>query len=135
MIIKSETVQVTAKSSVVLDFLKNTENIFYLLPVDQITDWKSTLNECSFKVQGGIVISLIQIPSDNPTQIKLKSGEKSPFPFTLTIHSLSMGEQTEGFIVFDGELNMFLKMLVEKPLTALFNIMSENLKKYFIVQI
>jgi hypothetical protein len=46
-----------------------------------------------------------------------------------------MGDQTEGFIVFDGELNMFLKMLVEKPLTALFNIMSENLKKYFIVQI
>ena len=60
MIIKSETVQVTAKGSVVLDFLKNTENIFHLLPIDQITDWKSTPNECSFKVQGGIVISLIQ---------------------------------------------------------------------------
>ncbi|MBP6090880.1 MAG: hypothetical protein KA521_06460, partial [Crocinitomicaceae bacterium] len=68
---------------------------------------------------------------ENPTQIKMKSGEKSPFPFTLTIHSTEINDQTEGYIIFDGELNLFLKMLAEKPLTALFNIMSENLKLYF----
>jgi len=28
-------------------------------------------------------------------------------------------------------VNIFLKMMVEKPLTALFNLMSEKLKEYF----
>lgn len=131
MIIKSETVLVPAKSSEVLLFLSNAEHLIHLLPKDQISDWKATPSDCSFKVQGGIMISLIQTHSENPTQIKMKSGEKSPFPFTLTIHSTDVNNQTEGYIIFDGELNVFLKMLAEKPLTALFNIMSENLKHYF----
>ncbi len=131
MIIKSETVLVPAKSSEILSFLSNAEHLIHLLPKDQISDWKATSTDCSFKVQGGIMISLIQTPSENPTQIKMKSGEKSPFPFTLTIHSTEINDQTEGYIIFDGELNLFLKMLAEKPLTALFNIMSENLKLYF----
>jgi len=131
MIIKSETVLVPAKSSEILSFLSNAEHLIHLLPKDQISDWKATSTDCSFKVQGGIMISLIQTPSENPTQIKMKSGEKSPFPFTLTIHSTEINDQTEGYIIFDGELNVFLKMLAEKPLTALFNIMSENLKLYF----
>ena len=131
MIIKSETVLVPAKSSEVLSFLSNAEHLIHLLPKDQISDWKASPTDCSFKVQGGIMISLIQTTSENPTQIKMKSGEKSPFPFTLTIHSTEINDQTEGYIIFDGELNVFLKMLAEKPLTALFNIMSENLKVYF----
>ena len=131
MIIKSETVLVPAKSSEVLSFLSNAEHLIHLLPKDQISDWKASTTDCSFKVQGGIMISLIQTTSENPTQIKMKSGEKSPFPFSLTIHSTEINEYTEGYIIFDGELNVFLKMLAEKPLTALFNIMSENLKVYF----
>ncbi|MBP6090414.1 MAG: hypothetical protein KA521_04110, partial [Crocinitomicaceae bacterium] len=105
MIIKSETVLVPAKSSEVLSFLSNAEHLIHLLPIDQISDWKATSTDCSFKVQGGIMISLIQTPSENPTQIKMKSGEKSPFPFTLTIHSTEINDQTEGYIIFDGELN------------------------------
>lgn len=131
MIIQSEIVQVPAKSDEVLHFLKNTEHLIHLLPKDQISDWKATHSDCSFKVQGGIMISLVQIASENPSELKMKSGEKSPFPFTLTIHTKSINDATEGYLVFDGELNVFLKMLAEKPLTALFNIMSQNLKHYF----
>ena len=65
------------------------------------------------------------------SQILMKSGQGTPFPFNLTIHLEEKGKQTEGHIEFDGEVNMFLKMMVEKPLTALFNLMSEKLKTHF----
>ena len=38
---------------------------------------------------------------------------------------------TEGYIEFDGEVNAFLKMMVEKPLLNLFNYMSHKLTKQF----
>ncbi|MCH2223454.1 MAG: hypothetical protein MK066_01700 [Crocinitomicaceae bacterium] len=39
--------------------------------------------------------------------------------------------ETEGYIHFDGEVNAFLKMMVQKPLSALFNHMSQKLKSHF----
>jgi hypothetical protein len=131
MNIESTKVIVSANQETVAAFLKDSQNLIHLLPQDQIADWKSTPSECSFKVQGAVIISLIQDGSEGTSKIFMKSGEKSPFPFRLTLHIIEQGEQTEGFIEFDGELNVFLKMMVQKPLTALFNLMSENLKAHF----
>ena len=65
-------------------------------------------------------------------KIYLRSGEKSPFPFRLTIHLTEIEENiTEGYIEFDGEVNAFLKMMVEKPLLSLFNYMSHKLSTQF----
>ena len=61
----------------------------------------------------------------------MKSGEKSPFPFHLTINISENEGATVGNIVFDGQVNAFLKMMVERPLTNLFNYMSHQLKERF----
>ena len=131
MKIDSTKVVVAANHETVASFLKDSNNLIHMLPKEQIADWRATNEECSFKVQGAVVISLIQDGHEDSTKIFMKSGEKSPFPFRLTIHLESQGEYTHGYIAFDGQVNVFLKMMVEKPLTALFNIMSENLKKHF----
>jgi carbon monoxide dehydrogenase subunit G len=131
MKIDSTKVVVAANQEMVASFLKDSQNLIHMLPKDQIADWKATNEECSFKVQGAVVISLIQDGHEGTSKIFMKSGVKSPFPFRLTIHLESQGDSTNGYIAFDGEVNIFLKMMVEKPLTALFNIMSENLKKHF----
>ena len=131
MKIDSTKVIVAANHEIVASFLKDSNNLIHMLPQEQIADWRSTAEECSFKVQGAVVISLIQDGHEDSTKVFMKSGEKSPFPFRLTIHLENQGEHTNGYIAFDGEVNVFLKMMVEKPLTALFNIMSENLKKHF----
>jgi hypothetical protein len=74
----------------------------------------------------------VQTSVESPTTICLKSGEKAPFPFTLTVNLVQIGEnQTEGKLFFDGEVNMFLKMLVEAPLTNLFDFMTNKLKEKF----
>lgn len=131
MKIESTKVIVSASADKVADFLKDSQNLIHLLPEGQYSDWKASNEECSFKVQGGVVISLIQDGFEGNSKVFMKSGAKSPFPFRLTLHIEEASGKSEGYIAFDGDVNVFLKMMVEKPLTALFNIMSENLKKHF----
>lgn len=131
MKIDSTKVIVPATQEMVFNFLKDANNLIHLLPQDNISDFKATKDECSFKVQGGVVISLIHDGEEGMNKIFMKSGEKSPFPFHLTINIANQGDSSEGFIQFDGKVNMFLKMMVEKPLTNLFNYMSEKLKEQF----
>lgn len=131
MIIDSNKVEVNATRQEVFDFMLDMNNMLLLLPDDKISDFKSTKTDCSFKVQGGVIISLIQIGTEGNEKIIMKSGEKSPFPFTLTAYLSEMNGKSEGYIHFDGQVNMFLKMMVEKPLTHLFNNMSDRLKSHF----
>lgn len=131
MKIESTKVDVNAGPSEIYAFLKDATNLIHLLPQDNISDFKATASECSFKVQGGVTITLVQNGGEEPNRLFLKSGEKSPFPFNLTIHIDQIGDTSKGFIVFDGEVNMFLKMMVEKPLTNLFNYMSNKLQQHF----
>lgn len=131
MKIDSAKVIVNASQQDIFDFLTDSNNIKELLPQDKISDFKSDKEQCSFKVQGGVIISLIQDGNDGLDVIKLRSGEGTPFPFKLFIKISPQGEQCEGFIHFDGEVNMFLKMMVEKPLTNLFNYMSNKLQEKF----
>lgn len=131
MIIDSNKVEVAAPQKEIFDFLMDMNNIIHLLPQDKISDFKSSKEDCSFKVQGGVIISLVQNGAKDNEEIYLVSGEKSPFPFKLTINIADQGAASTGYIHFDGEVNMFLKMMVEKPLTALFNYMSDKIKSHF----
>jgi len=130
MDLKSDKVAISASVEDVHAFLSDARNLELILPHDKISDFKADEKQCSFKVQGAIIISLIQNGSE-ATKIFLKSGEKSPFPFKLTVNLEGKGLETEGFIEFDGEVNSFLKMMVEKPLQALFNFMSHKLEEHF----
>jgi hypothetical protein len=61
----------------------------------------------------------------------MRAGEGAPVDFTLMIYLKPLDDQTEGYLEFDGDVNMFLRMMVEKPLTSLFNSMSHRLQKEF----
>ncbi|MCB0476876.1 MAG: hypothetical protein KDC84_01865 [Crocinitomicaceae bacterium] len=130
MIIESEKVIVSASRETVFSYVSDMNNIINLLPQDKVSEWKSTSDDCSFKVQNTAIISLVKESVEAPSKLLMKSGEKSPFPFTLTISIVEMENgECEGFLVFDGKVNAFLKMMVEKPLTNLFNYMSTKLKE------
>ena len=131
MKIKGDTVIVTAERSEIIDFLRDSNNIIHLLPKDKISDYTSSNEMCAFKVQGGVIISLHQDGVEGQDVLYMKSGEKSPFPFRLSIVMNTVTEGTEGYIQFDGEANTLLKLMVERPLTSLFNFMSEKLKEQF----
>lgn len=130
MELTSNQVSVKASKEDIISFLSNSENLWLILPQDKISDFKADKESCSFKVQGGITISLVQNGHED-NKLFLKSGEKTPFPFSLTVNLIENGSLTDGYIHFDGDVNAFLKMMVEKPLSALFNYMSEKLKSHF----
>jgi len=131
MTIDSTKVSVNASTEKVFEFLSDANNLIHLLPQDKISDFKSTNDECSFKVQGGVMISLIEDGRLEGEELYLKSGASSPFPFRLSIRLTAIEGGCEGYIHFDGEVNMFLKMMVQTPLTNLFNYMSQKLCDYY----
>lgn len=133
MKIESNKVHVPAKPDAVASFLLDSRNLIHLLPEEKISDWKSTESECSFKVQGGVIISLIQGVAESSSRINMRSGQGTPFPFHLSILIEPKDDGCEGYLLFDGEVNVFLRMMVEKPLTALFNFMSDKLRDHFTV--
>ena len=131
MTIKCNTIIVNAEREEIIEFLCDSNNMIHLLPQDKISDYTSTDEMCAFKVQGGVTISLHQDGVEGQNTLFMKSGEKSPFPFRLSVIMNVVDDGTEGYIQFDGEVNPFLKLMVERPLTNLFNHMSEKLKAHF----
>ena len=134
MIITSDQILVAATKKELHDFLLDCNNYELLLPNDKISNFISTVSQCSFKVQGGITITLIQNGIDSIGNILLRSGEDSPFPFILKVNLQEENSKTSGNIEFDGELTAFLAMVAAKPLQNLFNFMAEKIIQRFTVE-
>jgi hypothetical protein len=127
--IESNHVTINKSAEIVFNFMQDFNNIEQLLPQDKISDWRSDYDTCSFKIQNAAIIPLVKTDVVSPSQINIKSGEKTPFPFTLVVTFKSISEnETEAYLNFDGDINAFLNMMVVKPLTNLFNYMADELK-------
>ena len=108
-------------------FLQDMNNFQQLLPQDRISEWKSDGSSCSFKVQGAATIGLQLDGGTEPNLVKMKATERSPFPFTLDVHLNEQDGTTEAWQVFNGDINPFIKMMVEKPLKNLFDHIADRL--------
>lgn len=128
MIIESKKGVIKRPINEVFDFLSDMNNFESLLPADKISNWKSDENQCSFKVQGTTSISFIKESSESPNLIHIVSGENSPFKFNLDIHLKEEDGKTIGYQIFDANINMFMKMMVEGPLTHLIGVMVDRLE-------
>ncbi|HIP35762.1 MAG TPA: hypothetical protein EYG85_02800 [Crocinitomix sp.] len=128
--IESNRVIINKSAEFVFNFMNDFNHIIQLLPQDKISDWQSDENQCSFKIQNAAVIPLVKKDSTPHSQINIISGDKTPFPFTLVVTFNTIDDNTtEAFLNFEGEINAFLKMMVVKPLTNLFNYMANKLKE------
>lgn len=127
MKIESKTVSVPADRDKVFDYIINLNNFQNLLPADRISEWESTDDYCSFKVQGTATIDLKLKETERPGRIILESGERSPFPFTLEVFLENDNGSTSAYQLMTASINPFLKMMVEKPLSNLFDFIAEKL--------
>ncbi len=130
-IIESTRVNLKSSPEEVFKFLEDFNNMKQLLPKDKISDWKSNFDSCSFKIQNAATIPLDKESVEANTRINIIGGEKAPFKFTLVAHINETADGCEAYLVFDGDINPFLKMMVVKPLTNLFNFMAERLDRKF----
>lgn len=127
MKIESKKVNVPAGSEKVFKYITDLNNFKNLLPQDRISDWESTETYCSFKVQGTATIDLNLKDSTEFDHVLLESGSKSPFPFTLNIYLSGNSDETAVYQIMDADVNPFLKMMVQKPLTNLFDYIADKL--------
>jgi hypothetical protein len=110
------------------DGAKALNNFQQLLPQDRISEWKSDGRSCSFKVQGAATIGLELAGGEAPDHVILKATERSPFPFTLDVFLKEDGGVTMAWQEFKGDINPFIKMMVEKPLKNLFDHIADRMK-------
>jgi carbon monoxide dehydrogenase subunit G len=128
MKIESKKGVINCPSKEVYTYLMDMNNFKNLLPADKISNWVSDEKSCSFKIQGATTISFIIESSEEPNLIHLISGDESPFAFNLDIHLEEENGTTTGYQVFSADINMFMKMMVEKPLKNLFDFIVDRLE-------
>lgn len=131
MVIESTPAIANASVQEVFSFLRDVSNLYHLLPLDKIKDWEASTEYCSFKVQGGIIIPMEYLSSNESSQLVLKSGAKSPFPFTLTVNLIQIDNKTKGQLIFDAKVSKMIQLVAEKPLRNLFNTMATKLTERF----
>ncbi len=108
-------------------FLIDMNNFEKLMPSDKIEKWESSEEQCEFTIKGMARIGLKRIEENEPTSIKIESFGKVPFTFTLDILLNELAEkETEAQIHFEGDINPFMKLMVEKPLSNFFNMLVDK---------
>jgi carbon monoxide dehydrogenase subunit G len=127
--ILSKQVVIAKPAQELFAFLQDMNNFEQLLPLGRISEWTSDGTSCSFKVQGAATIGLKLDGGTEPELLKLKATERSPFPFTLDAHLKESDGKTTAWMEFNGEINPFIKMMVEKPLKNLFDHIADRMVK------
>ncbi len=129
MKIESTHTEIASSQENIYNYLMDLNNVKELLPEGKYTEWKGEYDSCSFKMMG-FGLTLVKDSSTPFNEIKLVSGEDSPIDFDLiiSINDLENGK-CDAFLNCEARVNAFLKMMIDKPLTSLFNHMSEKLSR------
>lgn len=127
--IESDKTAVNKSTEEIFNFLSNFNNFQKLMP-EQVTNWESTEDECSFTISGMASLGMKMAEKKPNEYIKVNRNGKAPFDFTLEclLHEKSTSE-SEVQLAFNADLNPMLKMMAVKPLTNFLNLLVEKLKK------
>jgi carbon monoxide dehydrogenase subunit G len=126
--IESKHVEIGKSKEDVFAYVRDMTNFKELLPQDRISDFQADNDSCSFKISGMATIGLKVKEVHEPTRMILESVD-SPFSFTLDINVIDKGEGScEAYQIAELDLNPMMKMMVQKPLTNLFDHISDRLK-------
>ena len=120
---------IQASSEKIFTFLGNFNNFGNLVPAE-ISNWKSSENECSFTIQSMISLAM-EIQLREPFHlIVMKSKGSNIFDFFIRIFISSIGEnESTARVVFEADLNPMMAMLASKPLENFVKLVVEKLKE------
>ena len=110
-----------------VELLKNPEDYKTLMP-DSLQSFEVRDNGFKFSLKGMPEIAL-KIEEVTENQVLLKSASSS-LEFSLKGMFNAISEtQTEVQLLFEGNFNPFIKMMVEKPLQNFINSLTDNIEK------
>lgn len=125
---------INADQHTVFEFLSDFNNFEQLMP-EQISDWKSDKDSCTFTIQGMTTITLKYANKQPNHTIEIKPEGKTPISFNLVMklfESENESRKTTGIIEIDANLNPMMAMIARKPLENLVTVMAEKLNEVFV---
>ena len=127
--IESDKVVIKNSKESIYNFLSNFNNFGKLMP-EQIINWHSTDDTCSFTIKGLTDLSM-KIKEKLPfEQIIIESDGKVPFTFKLKwLFNEPEVNKTQTQLIFLADLNPMLNIMVSKPLQNFVNILVVKLKE------
>jgi carbon monoxide dehydrogenase subunit G len=131
MNINSDVKTVQASDSNVFSFLTDFNNFQKLMP-EQIINWQSDTDSCSFTIKGMAEIRM-KISEKLPySKIVIASEANLPLSFSLKWNISPNGNSMSDVqLVFEGNVNPMVSMMVKSPLQNFVNVLVEKLKEYF----
>ena len=110
-------------------FMSDFNNFEKLMP-EQVTNWKSTEDTCSFTISGMADLSMKIAEKVQSEYIKYEASVKNPFDYFLENKNIAAdNNQCISQLIFHANLNPMLKMMASKPLQNFVNMLVEKLKE------
>jgi hypothetical protein len=131
--INSPQTLVPAPQAEVYQFLGNFNNFANLMP-EQVTNWKSTDDTCSFTIQGMGEFGLKMVERIPSSRISIEPSMDKPLPITFMLICLlaEMPEsKTEALIKIETEMPPMIAMMAGRPLQNLVNVLAQRLQEHF----
>ena len=127
--LESERVSVPKPAGEIFRFLSDFTNFENLMP-EQVTEWKASPDQCSFKIKGLASLGM-QIKERIPDSSIVIENDGGPFRFLLRCSILEKDETSNVQLTLDADLNPMMQMMASRPLTNFLNLLAGRLKEYF----
>jgi len=125
---QSHKVQLQVPVEKAYTFLLNLNNLQKLMP-EQIINWQSTEDSCSFDIKGMAHISMERAETIPNRQVRIISKPENPIDLEIRVNlEKQTGNQTTLWIELTADLSPMLKLMVSGPMQNLVNIMADKLK-------
>lgn len=128
--IKTDKVLINKPNEEIFSFLSNFNNFEKLMP-EQVTNWNSTEDTCSFTVKGMADIGMRIKEANKFSFIHIVSEGKVPFDFDMMCHiEPAENNQSQVQLELKANMNPMLAMMAKRPLQNLIDIMVSKLKEH-----
>lgn len=106
--------------------IEDLNNLKDIMP-SEIDEFSSDKNTCSFKMKGMPKIEL-QIGEKIEFSMISLIAKESQVPFSLHCYIVEKQHQCQARLEINAELNMMMKMMVEKPLTKFLEVLASRMQ-------
>ena len=106
--------------------ISDLNNLKDIMP-SQIENFESTTTTCSFKMNGMPKLALEITEKKEFSKISLTATE-SQVPLSLNCFITEKGKECQARLEINAELNMMMKMMVEKPLNQFLDVLATKMQ-------
>lgn len=128
MNLESPKVVISKTPEEVFGFLTKVENFELIMPDSKQKFETLAADKFLFQLKGMPELVLKQKEQISPSTVVLGAASEK-LPFTLTANISETEGKTETQLVFDGDFNPMMAMMIKKPIQNFINALAENLSK------